>query len=141
VLRCLDPHECGGSVVKVSSRYLQSECRERRCLALRALLELIDDPSMVRRGQWLKLNWEKQPLGLRVLGQLLPALLPPCSAARAKKMCSLTESLMDLLRDKDAEIVGMTLITISFIFMHKYILIPSPIALQLAEALLPFLDA
>ncbi|XP_059716646.1 uncharacterized protein LOC132334558 [Haemorhous mexicanus] len=49
VLECLDSSECADSVVKVSSRYLQSECRERRRLALRALLELIDDPSMASR--------------------------------------------------------------------------------------------
>ena len=85
VLECLDLSECGESVMKVSSRYLQSECRERRRLALRALLELMEDPSMVRRGQWLKLHWERSPLALprlRELGQLLPALLPPTSAAR-----------------------------------------------------------
>ncbi|XP_030825651.1 uncharacterized protein LOC115916079, partial [Camarhynchus parvulus] len=105
LLECLDSSQCGDSVVKVSSRYLQSECRERRRLALRALLELIDDPSM------------------------------------AERMCSLTESLMRLLWDKDAEIAGMTLITLSFIFLHKsQMLMSTPTALQLAEALLPLFD-
>ncbi|XP_053838390.1 uncharacterized protein LOC128809967 [Vidua macroura] len=104
VLECLDSSECGDSVVEVSSRYLQSECRERRRLALRALLELIDDPSM------------------------------------AEKMWRLTESLMDLLWDSDAEIAGLTLITLSFIFLHKSILISTPIALQLAKVLLPLFD-
>ncbi|XP_056354441.1 uncharacterized protein LOC130256654 [Oenanthe melanoleuca] len=46
VLKCLGPRECGGSVVKISSRYLQSKCRERHCLVFRTLLKLIDDPSM-----------------------------------------------------------------------------------------------
>ena len=55
-------------------------------------------------------------------------------------MLSLTESLMDLLLDKDTEIVGMMLITLSFVFWHKYILIPNPIAPQLAEVLLSFFD-
>ena len=55
-------------------------------------------------------------------------------------MWSLTESVMELLWDKDAEIAGMTLITLSFIYLHKHILIPNPIALQLAEALLSFFD-
>ncbi|XP_036261726.2 uncharacterized protein LOC118701200 [Molothrus ater] len=105
LLQCLDASECGASVVKVSSRYLQSECRERRRLALRALLELIDDPSM------------------------------------AERMWSLTQCLMDLLCDNDAEIAGMTLITLSFLFLHKsHILMSTPIALQLAEALLPLFD-
>ncbi|CAN8175141.1 unnamed protein product [Coccothraustes coccothraustes] len=104
VLQCLDSRECADSVVKVSSRYLQSQCRERRRLALRALLELIDDPSM------------------------------------AERMWSLTTSLMDLLGDNDAKIAGMTLIAINFIFLHKYVLMSTPIALQLAEALLPLFD-
>ncbi|XP_036261493.2 uncharacterized protein LOC118701027 [Molothrus ater] len=105
LLECLDASECGASVVKVSSRYLQSECRERCRLALRALLELIDDPSM------------------------------------AERMWSLTQCLMDLLCDNDAEIAGMTLITLSFLFLHKsHILMSTPIALQLAEALLPLFD-
>ncbi|XP_064291602.1 maestro heat-like repeat-containing protein family member 6 [Passer domesticus] len=104
VLECLDYSECADSVVEVSSRYLQSECRERRRLALRALLELIHNPSM------------------------------------ADKMWRLTESLMDLLWDNDAEIAGMTLVALSFIFWRKYSLMSSPIVLQLAEALLPLFD-
>ncbi|XP_023802798.1 LOW QUALITY PROTEIN: uncharacterized protein LOC111944273, partial [Cyanistes caeruleus] len=100
----LDSSECSDSVVQVSSRCLQSECRERRHLALRALLKFIDHPSM------------------------------------AKKMWSLTETLMELLQDKDADIIGMSLIILSFIFTYKYIVVPSPIALQLAEALLPLFD-
>ncbi|XP_074386575.1 uncharacterized protein LOC102074184 isoform X2 [Zonotrichia albicollis] len=104
VLVCLDSSECGNSVVKFSSRYLQSECRERRRLALRALLELIDDPSM------------------------------------AERMWSLTKSLMRLLGDNDAAIAGMTLITLSFILLHKHMLMSTPIAVQLAEALLPLFD-
>ncbi|XP_064291546.1 maestro heat-like repeat-containing protein family member 6 [Passer domesticus] len=104
VLECLDYSECADSVVEVSSRYLQSECRERRRLALRALLELIHNPSM------------------------------------ADKMWRVTESLMDLLWDNDAEIAGMTLVALSFIFWRKYSLMSSPIVLQLAEALLPLFD-
>ncbi|XP_077042725.1 uncharacterized protein LOC143695320 [Agelaius phoeniceus] len=48
---------------------------------------------------------------------------------------------MDLLCDSDAEIAGMTLITLSFLFLHKsHIMMSTPIALQLAEALLPLFD-
>ncbi|XP_039411094.1 uncharacterized protein LOC104694590 isoform X2 [Corvus cornix cornix] len=49
VLKCLDLRECGGSVVEISSKYLQSERRQMRRLALRALLVLRDDPSMAER--------------------------------------------------------------------------------------------
>ncbi|XP_053838393.1 uncharacterized protein LOC128809969 [Vidua macroura] len=129
VLECLDSSECGDSVVEVSSRYLQSECRERRRLALRALLELIDDPSMcLGTGLW--------PPGPAAAGWCFKNL---CST-QAEKMWRLTESLMDLLWDSDAEIAGLTLITLSFIFLHKSILISTPIALQLAKALLPLFD-
>ncbi|XP_064593944.1 uncharacterized protein LOC135460904 [Zonotrichia leucophrys gambelii] len=55
-------------------------------------------------------------------------------------MWSLTESLMRLLADKDAETAGMTLITLSFILLHKHMLMSTPIAVQLAEALLPLFD-
>ncbi|XP_041891282.1 maestro heat-like repeat-containing protein family member 7 isoform X2 [Corvus kubaryi] len=49
VLKCLDLRECGDSVVEVSSKYLQSERRQMRRLALRALLVLRDDPSVAER--------------------------------------------------------------------------------------------
>ncbi|XP_048166168.1 uncharacterized protein LOC125328923 [Corvus hawaiiensis] len=104
VLECLDLRECGDSVVEISSKYLQSERRQMRHLALRALLVLRDDPSVAER------TW------------------------------SLTESLVKLLWDTDGEIVGMTLVVLGFLFLDKDILVSSPIALQLAEALLPLFD-
>ncbi|XP_068034651.1 maestro heat-like repeat family member 5 [Anomalospiza imberbis] len=55
-------------------------------------------------------------------------------------MWSLTESLVELLWDADGEIVSMTVRLLSFIFWDKAMLIPSPIALQLVEALLPLFD-
>ncbi|RMC18254.1 hypothetical protein DUI87_04136 [Hirundo rustica rustica] len=49
VLDCLDLTKCGGSVLKVVSRYLLSECRDRNCLALRGLMVLSKDLWMARR--------------------------------------------------------------------------------------------
>uniref|UniRef100_A0A674H222 Maestro heat-like repeat-containing protein family member 6 n=1 Tax=Taeniopygia guttata TaxID=59729 RepID=A0A674H222_TAEGU len=49
VLGGLDLSECGDSVLEMMSRYLRSECRERRRLALRGLVVLTKDPSMARR--------------------------------------------------------------------------------------------
>uniref|UniRef100_A0A674GFX1 Maestro/Maestro-like HEAT-repeats domain-containing protein n=1 Tax=Taeniopygia guttata TaxID=59729 RepID=A0A674GFX1_TAEGU len=49
VLHCLDLNECGDRVLEMMSRHLRSECRERRCLALRGLVVLSKDPSMARR--------------------------------------------------------------------------------------------
>ncbi|KAI1236948.1 hypothetical protein IHE44_0014166, partial [Lamprotornis superbus] len=105
ILECLDLSERRGNrVLQILPRHLRSECRERCCLALKALLELTDDSSMT------------------------------------KKMCSLTGSLVELLRDRDGEIVTMTVMVLSFIVLEKDMLIPSPIALQLAESLLPLFD-
>ncbi|XP_017584672.1 PREDICTED: uncharacterized protein LOC108445431 [Corvus brachyrhynchos] len=43
VLECLDLSECGRRMLQIMSRHLQSECRERRRLALRGLVVLSDD--------------------------------------------------------------------------------------------------
>ncbi|KAL2302647.1 hypothetical protein Nmel_010089 [Mimus melanotis] len=105
ILKYQDLSECSGKcVLQILSWHLRSECRERCCLALRALLVLIDDPSMT------------------------------------KKMCSLTESLLDLLRDTNGDIVRLAVMVLSFIVLENTMLIPSPIALQLAEVLLPLFD-
>ncbi|XP_048165380.1 uncharacterized protein LOC125328547 [Corvus hawaiiensis] len=122
VLKCLDLRECGDSVVEISSKYLQSERRQMRRLALRALLVLRGDPSVVRRGQRLKLRWH-----------------PLCST-RAERTWSLTESLVKLLRENASDVVGMSIIVLSSVLTYNGAPIPHPIALQLAEALLPLFD-
>ncbi|XP_059716963.1 uncharacterized protein LOC132334809 [Haemorhous mexicanus] len=55
-------------------------------------------------------------------------------------MFSLTESLAKLLWDADEDIVEMTLIVLSLLLLHKDLIIASPIALQLAEALWHLFD-
>ncbi|RMC18322.1 hypothetical protein DUI87_04205 [Hirundo rustica rustica] len=67
----------------------------------------------------------------------LPAL---AFLVETEKMWSLTESLVELLEDPDGEIVQTTVMLLSFIVLDKALLIPSPFALQLAEALLPLFD-
>ncbi|XP_031949814.1 uncharacterized protein LOC116436651, partial [Corvus moneduloides] len=89
----------GDSVLEIMSKNLRSECRERRRLALRGLVVLSKHPSMVRRGQRLKLRWKTT-----------------------------------------ATWVGMTVAVLSYLFLYSGAPIPSPIALQLAEALLPLFD-
>ena len=79
ILDCLDLSECTDSILEIMSRNLQSKSSERRRLALRGLVALSKDPSMVRRGQQLQLHLGRQPLGLvglQELRQMLPALLP-----------------------------------------------------------------
>ncbi|XP_074404987.1 uncharacterized protein LOC141730493 [Zonotrichia albicollis] len=55
-------------------------------------------------------------------------------------MWSLIEKLVELLRDEDGEIVKITVMVLSFIILDKDTAIPIPIALQLAEGLLPLFD-
>uniref|UniRef100_A0A8C0U542 Maestro heat-like repeat-containing protein family member 1 n=1 Tax=Cyanistes caeruleus TaxID=156563 RepID=A0A8C0U542_CYACU len=49
VLECLDLSKYGDGVLEIVSRHLQSECRQRRHLALRGLVVLSKDPSMATR--------------------------------------------------------------------------------------------
>ena len=83
--------EYEASLLEIMTKNLQSECRERRHLALRGLVVLgPTNPPMVRREQLLKPSQQCEAgecsrlgmTGLQGLGQLLPALLPPSSAAQ-----------------------------------------------------------
>ncbi|XP_053838339.1 maestro heat-like repeat family member 5 [Vidua macroura] len=104
VLERLDMSKCGGSVLKIMSRYLRSECSQRRRLALRGLVVLSKDPSMARR------------------------------------MCSVSQSLLQLLGDEDREVVSMSLRVFTNVLQHKDILVSSTTAPKLAEALLLLFD-
>ena len=55
-------------------------------------------------------------------------------------MWSLTETLVELLRDTDGETVRMSIMVLSFIVFENKMLIASPITLQLAEVLVPLFD-
>ncbi|XP_027766244.1 uncharacterized protein LOC114072563, partial [Empidonax traillii] len=98
VLDCLDLRECGDRVLEIASRHLQSECPERRRLALRALVVLSKDRAM------------------------------------ADGMRTLTKILMDVLLDADRELVGMALSVFINEVEDRDVLIYTPTALQLAEA-------
>ncbi|XP_053806558.1 uncharacterized protein LOC128792300 [Vidua chalybeata] len=104
VLDCLDLSKCGGSVLNIMSRHLQSECSQRRRLALRGLVLLSKDPSM------------------------------------AGRMCSLSCSLLELLRDADGEVVSMRLRVLTNVLPHHSILLSSNSAPKLAEVLLLLFD-
>ncbi|XP_053803587.1 maestro heat-like repeat-containing protein family member 6 [Vidua chalybeata] len=104
VLERLDMSKCGGSVLKIMSRYLRSECSQRRRLALRGLVVPSKDPSMARR------------------------------------MCSVSQSLLELLGDEDREVVSMSLHVFTNVLQHKDILVSSTTAPKLAEALLLLFD-
>ncbi|XP_023792155.1 LOW QUALITY PROTEIN: maestro heat-like repeat-containing protein family member 6 [Cyanistes caeruleus] len=104
VLECLDLTKYGDGVLEIASRHLQSECRQRRRLALRGLVVLSKDPSM------------------------------------AIRMCSLSQSLQDLLADADGDVVGMALRVFINMLNNKDIMICSTTAPKLAQALLLLFD-
>ncbi|KAM3667281.1 maestro heat-like repeat-containing protein family member 7 [Ammospiza maritima maritima] len=104
VLEYLDLRECSESVLEMMARYLQSECRERRRLALRGLVVLIRDRLLARR------------------------------------MCILSQRLVDVLGDEDAEVVRMSLCVFMNVLQHKDILVASTTAPRLAEALVQLFD-
>ncbi|XP_066180642.1 maestro heat-like repeat-containing protein family member 7 [Sylvia atricapilla] len=104
VLECLDWTKCGGSVLRIVSKYLHSKCRQRRRLALRGLVVLSQDPLMARR------------------------------------MCSLSQSFVELLDDADGEMVAITLRVFTNMLKDKDILVSSTTAPKLAEALLELFD-
>ncbi|XP_005049011.2 PREDICTED: maestro heat-like repeat-containing protein family member 1 [Ficedula albicollis] len=106
VLGCLDVTKYGASLLEIISTNLQSECRERRHLALRCLM---------------------------VLGPMNPAM--------AKKMWNLTENLVDVLQENDSFMVRMTIVVLRYLFLYNGAPIRSPVALRLAEALLPLFDS
>ncbi|XP_027563310.1 maestro heat-like repeat-containing protein family member 7, partial [Neopelma chrysocephalum] len=61
-------------------------------------------------------------------------------AVTAKRMRSLTQSLVQLLWDADGELVRMSVTVLGFLLSDKDIRLSSPTALQLAEALQPLFD-
>ncbi|XP_064495732.1 maestro heat-like repeat-containing protein family member 7 [Pseudopipra pipra] len=119
VLHCLNPRQYGPSVLQIISRHLRSQCPERRRLALRGLVVLSKAPSMVSRGQGLKLGRQR---------------------AAAKSIWSLNESLLELLQDADTDAVQMTLSAFINVLGLKIIKISTPTALKLLEVLRPLFD-
>ncbi|XP_064256921.1 uncharacterized protein LOC135287559 [Passer domesticus] len=112
VLEWLDLRECADSILEIMSRHLRNECRERRRLALRGLVVLSKDPSMERNS--------------------VSGLLEP----QARRMGTLSPSLLELLGDADGELVGKTLSVFTNLLKSKDMLVSSTTAPKLAEALL-----
>ncbi|XP_027488801.1 uncharacterized protein LOC113941860 [Corapipo altera] len=104
LLDYLDGRKCHNTVLPILSRNLQSQCPDRRRLALRGLLVLSVDPSM------------------------------------AESICSLTESLLELLHHEDGELVRMTLSVFLNVLRDEDLQAFSSAAPKLAEALRPLFD-
>ncbi|XP_063256227.1 maestro heat-like repeat-containing protein family member 6 [Prinia subflava] len=58
----------------------------------------------------------------------------------ARKMCNLSENLVELLTNEDVDVVRMTLSVFLNLLLNKDILVSSPTAPKLAEALRPLFD-
>lgn len=56
-------------------------------------------------------------------------------------MWSLHERLVELLWENDRDVLRMTIVLLSCLFLYNGALISTPLALQLAEALLPLFDS
>ncbi|XP_064289583.1 uncharacterized protein LOC135308510 isoform X1 [Passer domesticus] len=91
VLECLDLRECGGSVLKVLSRFLYSKCREQRRLALKGLVVLSKNPSMARR-----------------MGSLSPRLLELLDDADGDVVSTTIRVFTNVLQHKDILISSTT---------------------------------
>lgn len=61
-------------------------------------------------------------------------------STQSERMYSLTESLGYLLWDVDEDVIEMTIVVLSFLLLHKDLIISTPIAMQLAEALWQFFN-
>ncbi|XP_064594294.1 uncharacterized protein LOC135461219 [Zonotrichia leucophrys gambelii] len=62
------------------------------------------------------------------------------STAQAEKMRGLTERLVELLQENESNVIRMTILLLRYLLLDNGAPIPTPIALQLAEALLPLFD-
>lgn len=83
-------------------------------------------------------------MGLHHQSSLLEQPFILCNTAlcstQARRWQSLPESLMELLKGVDGELVGLTFSVLSKVLLDNNVAIAVPIALQLAEALWPLFD-
>ncbi|XP_053804002.1 maestro heat-like repeat-containing protein family member 6 [Vidua chalybeata] len=77
---------------------------------------------------------ERHRLALRGL------VVPSKDPSMARRMCSVSQSLLELLGDGDREVVSMSLHVFTNVLQHKDILVSSTTAPKLAEALLLLFD-
>ncbi|XP_027564372.1 uncharacterized protein LOC113981262, partial [Neopelma chrysocephalum] len=116
VLDCLDMRDWGGTVLQSLSRHLQSQCLERRRLALRGLLVLSQDSGMAKR------IWSLNESLVRLLGDAESDMVcMTLSVLDNVLWSSVWAQLQKRVHSEDPPI-------------------STPTALQLAEALRPLFD-
>nr|XP_041569165.1 maestro heat-like repeat-containing protein family member 6 isoform X2 [Taeniopygia guttata] len=111
VLECLELSERGADrVLQILSRHLRSECKERRHLALRALLELIKDPSM-REKMWslteslVELLWDADGETVSMTAMLLNFIILDKDMLIASPITlQLVEALLPLLDHDNSQV-------------------------------------
>ncbi|KAI1229484.1 hypothetical protein IHE44_0007319, partial [Lamprotornis superbus] len=109
IFDCLDLSKHGDSILEIMSRHLQSKCRERRRLVLRGLVVLSKDPSMAF-GLWAL--WQQGRVAVKARCWCCSRSLlhsTALSSTQARKMCTLSQSLVELLGDLHGYVVSMTL--------------------------------
>ncbi|XP_053859999.1 uncharacterized protein LOC128822329 [Vidua macroura] len=151
-------HHTVGLLARAMLRTSQPLCyRIARCLfrLLRreeARWEVAAMAFLVEALPCLKLeNWDKRilqlvqiylfkecrPMRLLVLRCLMVLCKRP---SMAESMQNLSESLTEVLKDEDREVVWMTLSVLNEMFLNRHLPITSSLALQLAEAFRPLFD-
>ncbi|KAF2987354.1 hypothetical protein EK904_002392 [Melospiza melodia maxima] len=121
--------------------------REEPCWEMASLAFLVEVLGCLDLNEWgnnileiltkhlLSESMEMRRLALRGLVMLSK------DPSMAKKMCSLSEPLIDFLSNEDIEVVKMSLSVFTNILMNKDILTSCPTAPKLAAALRPLFDS
>ncbi|XP_059724353.1 maestro heat-like repeat-containing protein family member 6 [Haemorhous mexicanus] len=131
----------------IALRLLCRLVREEPCWELPALAFLVEVLDGLDLSEWgncilelltrhlLSESMEMRRLALKGLVVLSK------DPSMARKMCSLSEPLMELLRNEDIEVVKMSLSVFTNILLNKDILTSCPTAPKMAEALRPLFDS
>ncbi|KAM7017048.1 uncharacterized protein RBU47_004516 [Passerculus sandwichensis] len=131
----------------VALRLLCRLSREEPCWEMASLAFLVEVLDCLDLNEWgnnileiltkhlLSESMEMRRLALRGLVMLSK------DPSMAKKMCSLSEPLMDFLSNEDIEVVKMSLSVFTNILLNKDILTSCPTAPKLAAALRPLFDS
>ncbi|CAN8174264.1 unnamed protein product [Coccothraustes coccothraustes] len=131
----------------IALRLLCRLSREEPCWELPALAFLVEVLDGLDLSEWgncileiLTRHLQSESMEMRHLA-LRGLVVLSKDPAMAKKMCSLSQSLLELLRNEDIEVVKMSLSVFTNILMNKDVSTSCPTAPKLAEALRPLFDS
>ncbi|CAN8174309.1 unnamed protein product [Coccothraustes coccothraustes] len=131
----------------IALRLLCRLSREEPCWELPALAFLVEVLDGLDLSEWgncileiLTRHLQSESMEMRHLA-LRGLVVLSKDPAMAKKMCSLSQSLLELLRNEDIEVVKMSLSVFTNILLNKDVSTSCPTAPKLAEALRPLFDS